>query len=270
MDIVKTFENVSKTSPLVHSITNYVTVNDCANILLAAKASPVMADEAEEVAQITAISQGLNINIGTLNKRTIESMHISAKTANENNIPITLDAVGAGASELRTDTARALAEKHKLTLIKGNISEIKALMGVSSETKGVDAAENDCLAGDDFSELAKECSRKTGAIIVITGQCDIVTDGSKTCKIFGGTPLMKSVTGTGCMLSAILCAFLASNKQNCFEAAVSAVCMMGLCGEKALSLMSENDANASFRNHLINSVYNFTAEDFKEARYEIN
>ena len=124
-------ENVRKLSPVVHNITNYVTVNDCANILLACGASPIMADEPLEAADITSICSGLNINIGTLNERTIKSMFISGKKANELNIPVLLDPVGAGASALRTDTAVKLLNEVKFSVIRGNASEIKTLAGES-------------------------------------------------------------------------------------------------------------------------------------------
>lgn len=269
MNLYEAVKNVSEKSPLVHSITNYVTVNDCANILLAAKASPVMADDPREAADITKIAGGLNINIGTLNEMTIKSMFLSGEAANAAGIPAVLDAVGAGASPLRTSAAAELIEKVKFSAVKGNISEIKALMGVSAQTKGVDAAEGDSGSADDAAELAKSFSKKTGAITVITGKVDIITDGERVFKIYNGAPLMKSVTGTGCMLSALLGAFLAANKENMLEAAAAAVCMMGICGEKALARMKKEDGNSSYRNYIIDAVYNFSEIDMEAAKYEL-
>ena len=140
-------ENVRKNCPLVHNITNYVTVNDCANIILACGASPIMADDENEVEEITTICGGLNINIGTLNKRTIASMLKAGKKANELNHPVVLDPVGAGASALRTETATNLLEEVKFSVIRGNISEIKTLALGSGTTKGVDADVADKVAG---------------------------------------------------------------------------------------------------------------------------
>ena len=133
------FENLRRTCPLIHNITNYVTVNDCANMVLACGASPIMADDAAEVEDITTICGGLNINIGTLNSRTITSMLLAGKKANQLGHPVVLDPVGAGASRLRTDTAFRLLRDVKFTVIRGNISEIKTLASGAGTTKGVDA-----------------------------------------------------------------------------------------------------------------------------------
>ena len=133
------FANVRTKSPLIHNITNYVTVNDCANMVLACGASPIMADDAAEVEEITAICGGLNINIGTLNSRTVTSMLLAGKKANQLGHPVVLDPVGAGASRLRTDTAFRLLREVQFTVIRGNISEIKTLASGAGTTKGVDA-----------------------------------------------------------------------------------------------------------------------------------
>ena len=147
------FENVRNSCPLIHNITNYVTVNDCANIVLACGASPIMADDKDEVAEITTICSGLNINIGTLNSRTIDSMLIAGKKANELGHPVVLDPVGAGASKLRTDTAMKLLEEVKFTVIRGNISEIKTLASGNGSTKGVDADVADKVTEENLEEV---------------------------------------------------------------------------------------------------------------------
>lgn len=267
------FENITKKSPLIHNITNYVTVNDCANILLAAKASPIMADEPSEAAEITSICSGLNINIGTLNERTIKSMFISGERANDINIPVLLDPVGAGASTLRTNTAKELIEKVKFSVIRGNVSEIKTLACGGGATKGVDAAEEDAINNntiDKTLELAVEFAKNTGAVIVITGKTDIVTDGEKSFLIYNGNKLMSSVTGTGCMLSALMTAFIAANDDNVLDAAAAAVCTMGLCGEKAIDRMTASDGNSSYRNYIIDAIFNLRADELERgARYEI-
>ena len=139
---------VRNKKPLVHNITNYVTVNDCANILLAIGASPIMADDIKEAADITKISSALVINIGTLNERTIESMIASGKKANELNIPVIFDPVGAGASEFRNETTKKILEEVKISVLRGNMSEIKFISGLESSTKGVDASESDINIGN--------------------------------------------------------------------------------------------------------------------------
>lgn len=262
-------ENVRNLSPVVHNITNYVTVNDCANILLACGASPIMADEPLEAADITSICSGLNINIGTLNERTIKSMFISGKKANELNIPVLLDPVGAGASALRTDTAVKLLNEVKFSVIRGNASEIKTLAGESADTKGVDAGETDAI-NDDMVEIAKKFALKTGAVVAVTGKTDIVTDGTKTFLINNGNKMMSSITGTGCQLSALMTAFAAANKDDILTACAAAVCTMGLCGEKGAERMTSLDGNSSYRNYIIDAVYNLTGDDLERgAKYEV-
>ena len=179
-------ENVRGKCPLIHNITNYVTVNDCANIVLACGASPIMSDDQSEVEEITTICGGLNINIGTLNKRTIESMLLAGKRANALNHPAVLDPVGAGASKLRTETAQKLLEEVKFTVIRGNISEVKTLASGSGTTKGVDADVADKVSEENLDSavaFAKAFAEKTGAVIAITGAIDIVADGKKAYDV---------------------------------------------------------------------------------------
>lgn len=177
------FENLRRTCPLIHNITNYVTVNDCANMVLACGASPIMADDAAEVEDITTICGGLNINIGTLNSRTITSMLLAGKKANQLGHPVVLDPVGAGASRLRTDTAFRLLRDVKFTVIRGNISEIKTLASGAGTTKGVDADVADKVTEanlDSAVAFAKAFAAQTGAVIAITGAIDIVADAEKS------------------------------------------------------------------------------------------
>lgn len=266
-------ENVRNQSPLIHNITNYVTVNDCANILIACGASPIMADDREEVAEITTICNGLNINIGTLNSRTIPSMLIAGKRANELNHPVVLDPVGVGVSRLRTDTAMRLLSEIKFAVIRGNISEIKVLASGSGSTNGVDADVSDKITEDNLDEIvsfAKKFSKKTGAIIAITGAVDIVADSKKSYCIRNGHPMMSSVTGTGCQLSAMTAAYATANPKSVLEAAAAAVCAMGYAGEIAHSRLDGHDGNSTYRNYIIDAVYNMTPEMLeKGAKYEV-
>lgn len=266
-------ENVRKKSPLIHNITNYVTVNDCANILLACGASPIMADDENEVEEITTICGGLNINIGTLNQRTIPAMQKAGVKANELGHPILLDPVGVGASTLRTKTAQELMKYINFTVIRGNISEIKTLARGTGTTRGVDADISDSVTQENLSQtvaFAKAFSKKTGAIIAITGAIDIVADESRAYCIFNGHPMMSSITGTGCQLSALTTAFVTANQETPLEAVVAAVCTMGICGEKAYERLSEQDGNATYRNYIIDAVYHLLGDELEEkARYEI-
>ena len=267
------FENVREKCPLIHNITNYVTVNDCANIVIACGASPIMADDKDEVEEITTICSGLNINIGTLNSRTIDSMLIAGKKANELNHPVVLDPVGAGASKLRTSTAMKLLDEVKLAVIRGNISEIKTLASGSGTTKGVDADVADKVTEENLDEVVaftKAFAKKTGAVIAITGAIDIVADENKAYCIYNGHPMMSYITGTGCQLSAMTAAFVTANPEQQLEAVAAAVCAMGLAGEIAYNRVSEMDGNSSYRNYIIDAIYRMTPEQLeKGAKYEV-
>ena len=260
-------ENVRKTVPLVHNITNYVTVNDVANVLLACGGSPIMSDEPEDVTDITSICSALNINIGTLHKTSIEAMLKAGKKSNE------LDPVGAGASALRTNTAVKLMKELKLTVILVNISEIKTLALGSGTTKGVDADVADKVTDenlDDSIRFVKNFAKESGTIVAVTGAIDLVSDGEKCYVIRNGRPEMGQITGTGCQLSGMMTAFVAANPDNRLEAAAAAVCMMGLAGEIGWSRMTEGDGNSTYRNRIIDAIYNMDGETLeKGAKYEV-
>lgn len=265
--------NVRNKKPIIHNITNYVTVNDCANILLACGASPIMADDIEEVEDITKICNGLNINIGTLNSRTIQSMIIAGKKANEIKNIVVLDPVGAGASELRTKTALNLIKEIKFDIIRGNISEIKTLALGTASTKGVDADVCDVVTKKNLNEtinFVNKFAEKMNCIIAITGAIDIVSNGEKAYCIYNGNKMMSDITGTGCQLSALIAAFAAANNEQKFEATAAAVCVMGIAGQIAHKRLNEIDGNATYRNYIIDAVYNINSENIKEfANYEI-
>ena len=271
------FENVRRTCPLIHNITNYVTVNDCANMVLACGASPIMADDAAEVEDITTICGGLNINIGTLNSRTITSMLLAGKKANQLGHPVVLDPVGAGASRLRTDTAFRLLRDVKFTVIRGNISEIKTLASGAGTTKGVDADVADKVTEENLDSavafakaFAKAFAAQTGAVIAITGAIDIVADAEKAYCIRNGNAMMSSITGTGCQLSALTAAFVTANPGHPLEAAAAAVCAMGLAGETAHKRLTPLDGNSTYRNYIIDAIYNMTPDQLEEgANYEV-
>lgn len=266
-------DNVRKNVPLVHNITNYVTVNDVANILLACGGSPIMSDEPEDVEDITSVCGGLNINIGTLHQSSIEGMLLAGKKANELGHPVLLDPVGAGASRLRTDTALRIMKEIKLTVIRGNISEIKTLAYGSGTTKGVDADVAGAVTEETLNDaiaFVKNFARKTSCIIAVTGAIDLVSDGEICYVIRNGRPEMGKITGTGCQLSGMMTAYVTANQEKPLEAAASAVCIMGLAGEIGWSRMQEGDGNATYRNRIIDAVYQMTGEDLeKGAKYEV-
>lgn len=266
-------ENVRKNVPLVHNITNYVTVNDVANVLLACGGSPIMSDEPLDVEDITSICGGLNINIGTLNQSSIKGMFLAGKKANELNHPVLLDPVGAGASKLRTDTAVNLIKEIKFTVIRGNISEIKTLALGSGTTKGVDADVADAVTEENLDsavKFVKEFAKKNGTIVAITGAIDLVSDADKCYVIRNGRPEMGKITGTGCQLSGLMTAYLVANPDNLLEAAAASVCVMGLAGETGWKNMKAEDGNSTYRNRIIDAIYNMDADTLnKGAKYEV-
>lgn len=259
----KIMENVAEKQPLVHCITNYVTVNDVANILLACGGSPIMADDAAEVEDITSICTALVINIGTLNERTIESMLRAGLRANELGHPVVLDPVGAGASALRTQTALRLLNELDITVIRGNSSEIKALATGMGGTSGVDANAADAVTEENLPqmiEFAKQFAGRMSAVVAITGAIDLVTDGKVCYTIRNGCAEMSKITGTGCMLSGVLGAYCGANADNLAEAAAAAVCAMGLCGELA---REHSDGTGSMRVALIDAMSRMDAKTLK-------
>ena len=267
-------QNVRERAPLVHNITNYVTVNDCANILLACGASPIMADDPDDAEEITAVCAALNLNIGTLNARTIPAMERAGQRANALGHPVLLDPVGAGASSLRTNTAARLLDELTIAAVRGNVSEIRALQLGARATRGVDAALEDRVTEANLPEaiaFAQAFSQRTGAVVAMTGAIDVVADAARAYVIRNGCAMMGRITGAGCMLSAMTAAYLAANPGNFLEACAAAVCAMGVCGEIARDKTAALGAgNATFRTQLIDAVCNLTPEGLQErARYEL-
>lgn len=255
--------NVKEHPSLVHCMTNYVTVNDVANMVLASGGSPIMADDKSEAEEITSICTSLVINIGTLNARTIEAMVLAGKRANLLGHPVILDPVGAGASALRTDTVKRLLREVKFRVIRGNISEIKTVFAGSGVTVGVDASEADAVKEDNLEEMikmAKLLSSQTGAVIAITGAIDIVADEHKAFILRNGDPMMSRITGTGCMLDGVIAGFVGSNQDNVLEATAAAVCAMGYCGETA---KAKCQGTSSMKMHLIDDMSCLQAEQLE-------
>lgn len=251
--------------PLVHQITNYVTVNDCANVTLAIGASPIMADDIDEAADITAISSSLVINIGTLNERTIVSMLASGKKANKLGIPIVFDPVGAGASNLRNETTRTILSQIKLAVLRGNLSEVSFVAGLGATTRGVDASAAD--SDNDAASVAIQAARRLGCVVAVTGAVDVISDGERTVKINNGHAMLSKVTGTGCMSTALVGAF-AGISEDYLAAAVAGVTSMGIAGETAYEKASDKGTGA-FRSAILDSIC-LLNQDIFESRAKIN
>lgn len=263
LEVVELLKKLKKKNPLVHNITNYVTVNDCANILLAIGASPIMADDIREAADITSISSALVINIGTLNERTIESMILSGKKANELDIPVVFDPVGAGASSFRNETTKRILDEVKIDVLRGNMSEIKFIAGLSSETKGVDASESDIKGGNEEGiRAAESLARKYKCVTAITGVTDIVSDGERTVILENGTKMLSKVTGTGCMTTALVGGFLGAceSKKEHFIAAISGILSMSISGEIAQEKAGKIGIG-SFHVAIMDAISNLNADE---------
>ena len=259
-----TLDQIRAASPLVHCITNYVTVNDVANVLLAIGARPIMADDPEEVEEITALCAGLCLNIGTLNARTIPSMLTAGKHARALGHHVVLDPVGAGASRLRTETALRILHEVRPTVIRGNISEIRTLAVGSGTTQGVDANAADAVTEENLAATAdflRAFAARAEAIVVVTGAIDLVTDGVTVYAVRNGRAEMGQVTGTGCQLSALLAAALAVEPLGLLATVTETVALMGVAGEIAWAQMGERDGNATYRTRIIDAIYRMTTEE---------
>ena len=280
---------IRRKRPLIHCITNYVTANDVANIILAAGGCAVMADGEREVEDIVSISQGLVINMGTLKEGTIPAMIKAGKRANELGIPVVFDPVGAGASRFRTEACRKVFEQVKVSLARGNASEIKALAKALEEngrpqaptpeagrTKGVDVSEKDRLTEENLQKniiFAEDFAKRHGIMCLMTGNTDIATDGDRTFLAENGTPMMAGITGAGCMLDGLAALFLAAQGHggDVFTAALAAAAE-GYCGQRAEERIREqrrlfpafSAGTGSFRTFLIDGISCLTDEELKE------
>jgi hydroxyethylthiazole kinase len=254
------FARVRKNRPLVHHITNYVTVNDCANITLCAGGSPVMADAPEEAAEMAAIAGSLVLNIGTLNSAQVDSMILAGTRANERGIPVILDPVGAGATRFRTQSVKRLLDALEITILKGNAGEIGAIAGVEATVRGVDSAG---VAGDP-AEIARTLATALGATIVVSGASDVVTDGRRLVFVENGHSLMGSISGTGCMAASVTGTF-AAESDDPLTAAAAAFAAFGLAGERAAAGAR---GPFSFKTSLFDELANLTPDTFaKGARF---
>jgi len=245
--------------PLVHHITNYVTVNDCANITLAIGASPVMADDIEEVEEMVSFASSLVLNIGTLNSRSIESMIVVGKKAKEKGIPIVLDPVGVGATSLRTTTAKRIIEEVCPAIIRGNMSEMKVLAGLDADIKGVDSIADE----EDGEKVARQLTKKFGSVIAITGKQDIIAQGARICRIDNGHPLLSQVTGTGCMATSLIACFCGA-AEDWFLGAAAGIMTMGLAGELAEQSLHAGEGIGTFRVRLFDAVGAMTPETIRK------
>ena len=266
-------EQVRGTTPLVHNITNFVVMNNTANALLAVGGSPIMAHAPEELDDLLGIVGGLVLNIGTLSTPWIESMLKAGWLASERGIPVVLDPVGAGASKLRTDTALAIIDQCAPTVIRGNASEVltlaaatgaasqervsQALAAAGGGTRGVDSAHS----GEGLADVAADLARATGAVVVISGATDTITDGERTAAVSGGHELMPKVTGMGCTATAVVGAFNVAVADR-FQACVSAMAVMSAAGAKAAK---RAEGPGTLQLYFLDALHTLTAADIDDA-----
>jgi hydroxyethylthiazole kinase len=224
-----TLRELRERKPLVHQVTNYVVMNETANATLAIGALPVMAHAPEEVEEMVGLASALVVNIGTLSEHWIEAMLIAGRAATERGIPVVLDPVGAGATTYRTDTARRILDEVGVTVLRGNAGEVATLVGADAEVRGVESI----ASGLEPAELAREAGRQLGLVASVTGPVDHVSDGERTLAVANGHPLLASVTGTGCISSALTGCFVATTPDAPLAAAAAALAALGVAAEDA-------------------------------------
>lgn len=257
-NITEMIELVRKNQPLVHNITNEVVVNYTANGLYAIGASPVMASAIEEVGDMARNADALLLNIGTLTSNQAEAMIVAGKAANEKGIPVVLDPVAVGATQLRSQVATRILSEVTISLIRGNAGEVSNLAGLKAEVKGVDA-----VGTLDNQKVAKHAVKQLGVPVMVTGEQDVITDGNDMYIISNGTPLLTKVTGTGCLLGAVAAAFLATGEKT-VQAATAAVAFYGVAAERAALKAT---APGSFQIAFLDALSETNAQDVS---YKIN
>jgi hydroxyethylthiazole kinase len=255
-----TLASIRTEKPLVHQITNYVVMNETANATLALGALPVMAHAREEVEEMVGLAGALVINIGTLSPAWVDAMLAAGRAANAKGIPVVVDPVGAGATRYRTDTAKHLLDAVDVTVLRGNAGEIATLVGIDAEVRGVESIG----AGGDAADLARDAARALGVVASVTGPVDHVSDGDSVLAVANGHELLATVTGTGCMSTAITGCFLARNA-NALAAAAEALAAFGVAGEDAAAAAN---GPGSFHVALYDALYNLDP-DTLDARARI-
>ncbi len=252
-NIAEVLGNVREKTPLVQAITNYVTINDCANILLCFGASPAMCEARTEAGGFAGLISALYINIGTLTDEQKEAALLAARKASELNKPIVLDPVACGAIPRKMEVVKELLDAAYISVIKGNTGEIKFLAGLAGKVRGVDSIDD----GQGAVEACRTLARRYGTVVVATGETDIITDGERTCLIHNGTPMLTMITGAGCMAGALTAAAAGVNDDR-FISSAAAILAMGLAGEMAAGSM-ERALPGTFRARLFDYVYSMKA-----------
>ena len=256
--IADMWERIHGERPLLHHITNFVVMNDTANVTLHAGALPVMAHAKEEVAEMVSAAGALVLNPGTLTPQWVEAMLVAGHRANELSIPIVLDPVGAGATNLRTESNLRLLRELEIAIVRGNSGEIGALGGLGGEVKGVEATKE----VENPVEVAKAFAKQFRVTVAITGKRDIISDGERVMAVDNGDAMLKTITGTGCMATTMVAAFAAVERDYYLAATGGLVCF-GLAAERAAP---QARGPASFKVALLDEIYNLNREIIMEGQ----
>lgn len=260
-DLLKIRHLVKEQKPLIHCITNHISINDCANVVLAVGAKPIMAEHLAEVPEITATAKALAVNLGNITDRRMQSMLLSGKVARENDIPSIIDLVGVGCSRLRLDFANQFISKCRPSVIKGNMSECKALCSTGSNAKGIDVGDQDIITSDNLDDsvrMLQALSLKTGAVVTATGAVDIITDGRDTYFIANGCEMLSMITGTGCMLNVLIASFISG--KHIMAGALLATALMGISGQ----ISQHVRGTGMFRAVLLDNIFSLSDDEFAE------
>ena len=246
---------VREKKPLVHSITNYVTINDCANILLCFGASPAMCEVKTEVEEFARFISSLYINLGIMTEEQREASLAAVRAASSYNKPIVVDPVACGAISRRTRIVEELADCGPITVIKGNMGEIKSLAGYQGKVRGVDSVDD----GDSGIEACMHLANKYNTIVAATGELDIITNGEKVCLVKNGSPMMTLISGTGCMAGALAAAAVGAC-DDYLTAVSSALMAINIAGEMAAESLP-GPLPGSFKVKLFDYMYNLQSDD---------
>ncbi|CUH94704.1 Hydroxyethylthiazole kinase 2 [Propionispora sp. 2/2-37] len=260
-DLLKIRCQVKAQKPLIHCITNPISINDCANVVLAVGAKPIMAEHPAEVSEITATAKALAVNLGNITDQRMQAMLLSGKVACERHIPSVIDLVGIGCSHLRLDFAKRFISKCHPNVIKGNMSEIRALCSVESHARGIDVGDQDILTNDNLDDsikLLQALSLKTGAVVAATGNVDIITDGRDTYLIANGCEMLSMITGTGCMLNVLIASFISG--KHIIAGTILATALMGIGGE----ISQRVQGTGMFRTALLDNLFGISDSVFSE------
>lgn len=259
-EILQLCQNKNYNSILVHCITNPISINQCANIVIAAGANPIMAEHPDEVAEITKMSDALLINTGNITDTRMKSFKISANTANNLNIPIIIDIVGASCSTLRLNYIKNFLKDYKVDIIKGNMSEIKALLGYNYSSHGIDVSENDKINDSNLKNsvlIAKNLAQKYNTTVMITGKYDIIADFKSSFVIRNGNSNLSKLTGTGCMLGALTAVYMKFLKS--LNAAILACVYLSIAGDNSIYKGPE-----SYLSDILDNIYSLSPEILEE------